>query len=172
MSRPDDQLSPAACGIREARHHDHAEVCAVLAEVESLHREAHPALFPMAHPSGVSIESFVSLLQKTDAAVLVAEQGRGVVGFVIARLMGPGGSRRVPPVSAEVQMLAVREAHRSLGIGRALMRRAEEWARQQGARAMELNVWEFNASAMTFYQRLGYHTLRRRLQLALVPDGG
>jgi ribosomal protein S18 acetylase RimI-like enzyme len=42
------------------------------------------------------------------------------------------------------------------GIGRRLMRRAEQWASQQGCRVMTLEVFGQNAAARAVYDRLGY----------------
>lgn len=42
------------------------------------------------------------------------------------------------------------------GIGRALMEKAEDWARSQGFRRLTLNVFAQNVRARELYQRLGY----------------
>jgi GNAT superfamily N-acetyltransferase len=46
------------------------------------------------------------------------------------------------------------EEHRGRGIGSELLRRAEEFAREQGARAAYLDTLDFQA--VDFYQRRGY----------------
>jgi GNAT superfamily N-acetyltransferase len=50
-----------------------------------------------------------------------------------------------------------------LGIGQALLRRAERWAAERGASELELTVWEFNQDAIAFYEKLGYVTERRTM---------
>jgi ribosomal protein S18 acetylase RimI-like enzyme len=64
----------------------------------------------------------------------------------------------------------VREDCRRRGIGRRLVREAERWARARGAEEIELNVWEFNASAQALYERLGYATFSRRMGKPLTGD--
>lgn len=55
---------------------------------------------------------------------------------------------------AEIEYLFVDERHRSNGLGRALMQRAEEEARRRGCAVMTLDTHEFQAPA--FYERLGF----------------
>ena len=47
-----------------------------------------------------------------------------------------------------------------MGIGTALMRRAEEKARSAGKRTMSLGVVGENEGAIRLYERLGYRTTR------------
>ena len=42
------------------------------------------------------------------------------------------------------------------GVGQALMAAAEAWARSLGYRLLSLHVFEANARARAFYERLGY----------------
>ena len=58
--------------------------------------------------------------------------------------------------------------HRRQGIGSALMRQAEAWARAHGADEVELGVWEFSDEALAFYSALGYVTSRRTMHRRLV----
>jgi ribosomal protein S18 acetylase RimI-like enzyme len=52
--------------------------------------------------------------------------------------------------------IAIDEAHRGRGYGRAAMRLAEEQARRNGLHALALNVFGQNAIARTLYSSLGY----------------
>jgi ribosomal protein S18 acetylase RimI-like enzyme len=44
------------------------------------------------------------------------------------------------------------------------MAHAQRWATERGLREIELNVWEFNQSAIAFYEALGYVTERRKMR--------
>ena len=79
-----------------------------------------------------------------------------------------------------VQLLAVPDALRGLGLGRRLMADAEEEALRRGCRAAWLDTFEFQARG--FYERLGYSCFatlpeypkgysRYFLQKQLVPRG-
>lgn len=52
--------------------------------------------------------------------------------------------------------LAVTESARRVGVGTALMRAAESWAREQGTGLLSLDVWSTNDAAVAFYRCLGY----------------
>ena len=73
----------------------------------------------------------------------------------------------VPHPFAVVEDLVVCGSHRRRGIGRALLERAHQWAKAQGAVRIQLTVYEFNHEAMAFYRALGYQTLRRGLEAPL-----
>ena len=58
--------------------------------------------------------------------------------------------------SAEMGGLVVEEAARGRGIGRALVRRVEEWARQRGLREICLRSNVIRTEAHAFYEGLGF----------------
>ena len=68
---------------------------------------------------------------------------------------------------AVLDSLIVAAAHRRKGIGTALAREAHKWALCNGVERAWLNVWEFNESAISFYESLGYQTIGRRMQVDL-----
>jgi len=53
-------------------------------------------------------------------------------------------------------LLYVIPTHRRQGIGQALMQYLENWAKQQGARQIGLQVFLSNTSALNLYHQLGY----------------
>ncbi len=57
---------------------------------------------------------------------------------------------------AEVSGLVVDERKRSQGIGRKLLERAEQWARQKGCREIGLRTNVIREGAHAFYERQGY----------------
>ena len=85
---------------------------------------------------------------------LVAESNEEVVGYLILDFgYDTDKSRRL----AYVNDLFVTESWRSRGVGKALMTRGAELARQRGAEALWWGVYERNHSAMRFYEDLGAH---------------
>ncbi len=100
-----------------------------------------------------------------DAALLVAEDDRGVpLGFVsVARNRDFTGDIR-----AYIGELAVTEDAEGKGASRALMRAAEEWARDRGYRLVVLDTRATNTHARAFYRRLGYVEESVRLVKVLV----
>jgi RimJ/RimL family protein N-acetyltransferase len=85
------------------------------------------------------------------AAVFVAEAPEGLV----ARL---SVARDPHPASYHVADLGlmVAESHRRRGIGRALLQRAVEWARESGVTKLELHVFPDNEPAIALYESFGF----------------
>lgn len=80
-----------------------------------------------------------------DNTVFVVREGGAVLGGLCARL-----SLDI----VYVELLAVRPSARGRGIGRALLTAAEDWGRAQGAAAIYLDTYGFQAPK--YYPRLGY----------------
>lgn len=100
-----------------------------------------------------------------DAALFVAQGAEGVIGRLsIARDDHPA-SRHV----AELGLMVAAE-HRRRGVGTALMRAAEDWARETGIRRLELHVLPHNEPAIALYRSLGYE--REGYKRALYLVGG
>ncbi len=85
-------------------------------------------------------------------AVFVAERSGEVVGWVDVHV----SSTVTTPTQADVGGLVVEEACRGGGVGRVLMQRAEQWAREHECRVIRLRSNVIRADAHAFYARLGY----------------
>lgn len=83
----------------------------------------------------------------------VAEREAGIIGFVIARLVGD---------EVEVLNLAIAPDMRRAGAGSALLREALEWGKGAGAQRAFLEVRETNFAAILFYERNGFLGAGRR----------
>jgi len=89
-----------------------------------------------------------------------------MVGYVYATAeKTPDDLITVPYVS--VDELAVDEKYRRSGIGRSLMDHVHNWTREKGLNILQLGVWEFNRSAVEFYEQLGYRTIMRKMEKLL-----
>ena len=68
------------------------------------------------------------------------------------------------PTMANILGIAVSADFRRQGIGSALLKRAEEWARENGASSMRLNSGESRKQAHEFYSALGYIDDKKQLR--------
>jgi ribosomal protein S18 acetylase RimI-like enzyme len=154
--------------IRKATAEDYNALCELFDEVDALHRGALPHIFQK--PDGPVREHayYQGLIADENVGVFVAEAGGELVGFVHAVIRDtPALPVIVPRRYAIVDGIGVKAEFQNHGIGRMLMDTAREWAIAKGATAIELNVYEFNKTAIAFYQRLGYETLSRKMSRAL-----
>lgn len=68
------------------------------------------------------------------------------------------------PTMANILGLAVAADFRRQGIGSALLKQAEEWARENGASSMRLNSGESRKQAHEFYRTQGYTDNKKQLR--------
>jgi ribosomal protein S18 acetylase RimI-like enzyme len=80
-------------------------------------------------------------------AIFVAEQGVEIVASV---MVGHDGHR------GWLYYLAVTPGERYRGLGRRLVRHAEDWLTGQGLPKVQLIIRETNTEVAAFYERLGY----------------
>lgn len=91
--------------------------------------------------------------QGPQSNVFVAEAADGTpLGFISLRV----GKDVIGADRGHVADLAVIADARRMGVGTALMKAGEAWARDRGLPALSLDVWSTNERALAFYRRLGY----------------
>lgn len=91
--------------------------------------------------------------QGPQSTVLVAEEAEGApLGFISLKV----GKDVVGAARGHIADLAVIAGARRMGVGTALMKAGEAWARDRGLPALSLDVWSTNKRALAFYRRLGY----------------
>lgn len=86
------------------------------------------------------------------STVLIAQSTDGArLGFISLSVREAVGGQR-----GHVADLGVIAGARRMGVGSALMRAGEAWARERGLRVLSLDLWATNERARTFYESLGY----------------
>lgn len=99
---------------------------------------------------------YLALSKEWREGVMVAEMDGQLVGFLLATVQRPLQSR--------VLILGVKEGHRDLGIGRAMMHSIINRSIIQGHRDMTLEVRISNQRGQAFYSRLGFEVI------GMIPD--
>lgn len=148
--------------LRAAAHEDYDAVCVLYAQGDYFHAQALPQFFrPIEGPTR-SREYFERILANDNAAIFVAEQQDTLVGMIHSEVRtAPDLPLFVPRAFVYIGDLVVSELFRHQGIGLALVERVHQWTRDKGLTQVELGVWEFNASARSLYEKLGYQSTRR-----------
>jgi ribosomal protein S18 acetylase RimI-like enzyme len=103
---------------------------------------------PMAVYATYTVESLREAIERTDL-FLVGEMDGDVAGLLM--IIVPEWTN-----AAEITDLAVDVTFRRTGAGRALVDAAVEWAREQGHRALWVELREDNDAAISFYASLGF----------------
>jgi GNAT superfamily N-acetyltransferase len=141
--------------IRAARPYDAAAIAGLAGEL------GYPASPQQIRARLAGIEALPG------ACVLVAEDAQGrVVGWlhVAAR------AQLTEDACAEILGLVVGEEARGGGVGAALVRAAEAWARREGCVRMRVRSRETRERAHRFYEREGYAPSKVQLVLQKALD--
>jgi ribosomal protein S18 acetylase RimI-like enzyme len=137
--------------VRPCRTEDHA---AVLALAPRLTIGVAPWRDPDAVREAVTgwVRDSLAQAGTPHRAVLVAQRRDMIVGVATI------GTRRhfTGELDAYVGELVVADGEERQGIGRLLMRGAEQWARDRGLRNLTLETGAANHAARAFYRSLGY----------------
>lgn len=154
--------------IRKATNADYESLFDLFDEIDSLHRDNLPGRFKKANGPAREKDYFSALIENENIGLFVAERGNELVGFVhVIVTEAPTIPIVVPRRFAILDSIVVKANYRQHGIGKMLMDKMQEWALEKGATSIELNVYEFNEHAISFYERLGYQTFSRRMSKEL-----
>jgi GNAT superfamily N-acetyltransferase len=147
---------------------DYEALTLLLVPLDVMHHQALPHLYRPVDGPVRSREFFASQLGRDDVFLRCAIHDETLIGYVKASLVArPDRPPHAPGKFVRLDDVMVQAEARGHGIGRALVAAALEWARAAGVLDVELSVFEFNAEALAFYERLGFSTLMRRLSLRL-----
>ncbi len=150
--------------VRKATVDDYNSLCELFDEIDALHRDHLPNIFQKPSEAAREQDYVSGLIADENVALFVAEAGGKLVGFVHAIVRdAPAVPVFVPRRYAVVDSIVVRSGAQNHGIGRTLMEKMQEWAIAKGATSIELNVYEFNETAISFYEGLGYQTVSRKM---------
>jgi len=157
--------------VRKATAEDYNSLCELFNEIDALHRDNLPHIFQKPNGAAREKDYYLGLIADENVALLVAEAGQNLVGFVHAIVRDtPAMPVFIPRHYAMVDGIVVKSGFQKHGIGKVLMDKMQEWAIARGAASIELNVYEFNETAISFYERLGYHTVSRKMSKELGKD--
>ena len=157
--------------IRKATSNDYNSLCKLFDEIDSLHRDHLPHIFQKPSSTSRKRDYYLGLITDENVGFFVAEIGKKLVGFVHAIIRdSPDMPIFIPRRHAIVESVLVKSGFQNRGIGRLLMDKIQEWAIAKGVTSIELNVYEFNQAAISFYERLGYQALSRKLSKELKMD--
>jgi GNAT superfamily N-acetyltransferase len=155
--------------IRLAKKDDLKTLCRLYLEFHEFHVRGVPdRLKSLGDPDKYDCSELYSRLEKIinhkDSVIFLAEVNQKPAGLaeVYIREDKPDPAR-VCRRYGYMQSLVVTEKIRNQGTGKKLVLASESWAKEKGASEMQLDIWEFEAGPLDFYENLGYHTLRRTL---------
>lgn len=156
--------------IRAYEPHDAVAVRECITELQAYERALEPdrveatAAFARRY-----LKHILSACREQSGELLVAEVEGMVAGFVCYWIEQIEDPITTLTECAYVSDLAVRETYRRRGIGRALLRAAEERALRQDAATIRIGVLAANDPAHDLYTGAGYRPFELLLTKPLIP---
>lgn len=143
--------------IREYRAEDYEQVSACFIELQEHERAIDEHIAEGARVVKKYLDYMFSRCEETGGKVFVAERDESVIGFVsVWTKIRMKAIEESEYEYAYVSDLVVSKEHRGLGAGKALLQRAEEYARLEGAKILRIGVLTKNEVARNLYNELGF----------------
>ncbi len=117
-------------------------------------READGPLVYDREEAGIDLVAEIAAGPPAD---LVPPNGILLLARVDGEPAGLGGVRHLDTEVAEVKSMYVAPAYRGTGLGRRILARLDEIARERGCRAVRLDTSDYLTPAVELYRSAGYH---------------
>ena len=168
MTITDSQLRQATDGrswtLRAARPTDARALASLFADVR---REGRWLVTPASAVSQPSEAFYIGeMIRDSSSLAVVAEADGEVVGNVLISVERSVVSDHVGTLS-----ICVADGWREVGIGSALVKAAQEWAKERGLAKVALGVFPDNARAIAVYEHTGFEREGLRRRQYRVPGG-
>lgn len=145
--------------IRSAVGAEYERLSVLWRDVEYQHHQGLPHIFRKPDEGWPTRAAVEKLIAGPDSTILVAEADNEIAGFLTLQIHRVDQTPRMRGRRfVMIENMAVDPLHRRRGIGRALLRAAEDWTAQRGIAVLQLFVWEFNDAAARFYESEGFVT--------------
>ncbi len=153
--------------IRFAREEDLDRVNVLRRQVNDLHVAGKPEVFKPGFCD--ELRDYIHVIYADPAKrIAVAADGDAILGFaVLNHVTRPENPFMFERDFLDIDEFGVDAGHRRKGVATALVAFIRDWAVSQGFTRLELNMWEFNQSALAFYEAAGFTTYRRYMEMKL-----
>lgn len=136
--------------IRKMKVEDFEQVHNLVEQVHNLHVKNVPTIYKDTDP--LSFEDFCDQLNDINVISYVAEIENKIVGELIAFIKEIKNDKLlVNNKILHIDDICINENYKHKGIGTLLYKTAEEIANKNSCNCIQLNVWNFNKTAIEFY---------------------
>lgn len=147
--------------IRQAKLSDLSDLNTLYIEQNRFHHNIAPDRIALCDEL-LAHEELAEMIVDTSTYLALYELDGTVVAALLANLQRIEAKRWTPKrCFVYLDELIVTQECRGQGIAREMMDVFEDWAMEQGASCIDLNVWQHNSNAVEFYQKNGFYTEQR-----------
>ena len=153
--------------VRFAEKKDLEQVNELRREVNELHVKGKPEVFKPGFCPELRDYIF-AIWDDPGKEIVVAEEAGEICGFaVLNHISRPENPFMYERDFLDIDEFGVSAKRRRQGIATAMIGFIRDWAKEKGFHRIELNMWEFNESALKFYDAAGFSTFRRYMEMFL-----
>ena len=150
--------------VRLAKEKDLGRINELRKQVNDIHVEGRPDIFKAGF--GVELRDYAyTLMYGENSDIIVAERNGEICGMAcVDYVHRPETAYGKARSFYHVQEIAVDENYRRQGVAKELLDFMIADTRKRKLKKIELDVWEFNDSAIEFYQATGFKETRRWME--------
>ena len=151
--------------IRFAKEADLERVNELRREVNEVHVEGRPDVFKPGFPAELSNYVY-TIFNDPDQKIALYERDGKIIAFaVLKRHFKPESPFSFARSFLDIDEICVDIEYRRQGIATEMMDFIRGYAKNEGFDKIELNMWEFNSGALSFYEKNGFKTYRRIMEM-------
>lgn len=151
--------------IREAKIEDIEQIVIILEQISKIHYEKRPDIFKKKSKNEIRKNAIEMLKDKKRKIIVAVDDTLKIYGLIIYNIKEVKKHINLRDFKVLwIEELGVDESYRKNGIGKMLMKKVEEDAKILDCKRIELNCWDFNNNAISFYERFGMRTQRRIME--------
>ncbi|MBY5033734.1 GNAT family N-acetyltransferase [Streptococcus gallolyticus] len=152
--------------IRRASQTDIPVLIHFLQQILLVHHQVRPDIFK-AKGQKFSFEELEKLVLDDQRPIFVYEKEGQILGHLFCQIKEADSNVLELIKTLFIDDLCVDESARGQAIGQKLMDFAKEYAKELSCHNLTLDVWNDNAGAARFYERLGMSAQKTRLEMML-----
>lgn len=151
--------------VRFANENELSRINELRKQVNDLHVSGKPEVFKPGFPEELR-DYIYEIRDDPEKKIAVAEQDGVICGFaVLHHINKPETPYMFERDYLDIDEFGVDEAYRRQGVASAMIEFIRELAVKNGFHRIELNMWEFNQSALAFYEASGFSAYRRYMEM-------
>lgn len=153
--------------VRFAQENELERLNELRKQVNDLHVAGRPDIFKPGFPKELADHVF-TIWNDPDQRIVVAERDGVLCGFAVLHHIR---KQETPFMFSreylDIDEFCVDEAYRRTGVAAEMITFIRSYAKAQSFDRIELNMWEFNDGALSFYEAVGFTTYRRYMEMQI-----
>ena len=150
--------------IRNAQIEDVNKISELMLQVAKIHSNARKDIFKEKSIEEIKTEFNNRINNKEN--ILVAEENNNIYGVIVYKIKEVKEHINLKDrTTLYIDELVVNEKVRKMGIGKNLFSEVKKIAKEKNYDAVELNCWNFNESAIQFYEKCGMNIQRLIMEI-------